>query len=378
MELTIQKQTLLDGLQMVQGIVEKRSSMPILSNVLFETVDSGIQMVATDLQVGIRLKVPAQVKDPGGISLLARKLYEIVRELPDEDVYLKLNENNRIFLSCKGTQYNIVGLPASDFPPLPEVDLKQVFYLEGSVLKDMIQRTIISVALDEGRYNLSGIFFEYFQKDEKSWLRMVSTDGHRLTLQDKEIEPLAEEVFPKGVLLPRKAVTELIKMLETGGQVRIGFKDNNGVFTKDETMMVMRLLEKKFPDYQLVLPKKKDKSVLVSKNNLLDTMKRMAVLSTDRYRGVKLLLSKGNLEIQSVNPDLGDAKEAIPLEYKGGKLEVGFNGRFFIDALQIMESETITLELSDSVSPAVLSGEKDPGFLALIMPMKLMEDSGES
>ena len=378
MELTIQKQTLLDGLQMVQGIVEKRSSMPILSNVLFETVDSGIQMVATDLQVGIRLKVPAQVKEPGGISLLARKLYEIVRELPDEDVYLKLNENNRIFISCKGTQYNIVGLPASDFPPLPEVDLKQVFNLEGSVLKDMIQRTIISVALDEGRYNLSGIFFEYFQKDEKNWLRMVSTDGHRLTLQDKEIEPLAEEVFPKGVLLPRKAVTELIKMLETSGQVRIGFKDNNGVFTKDDTMMVMRLLEKKFPDYQLVLPKKKDKSVLVSKNNLLDTMKRMAVLSTDRYRGVKLLLSKGNLEIQSVNPDLGDAKEAIPLEYKGGKLEVGFNGRFFIDALQIMESETITLELSDSVSPAVLSGEKDPGFLALIMPMKLMEDSGES
>jgi DNA polymerase-3 subunit beta len=378
MELTIQKQTLLDGLQMVQGIVEKRSSMPILSNVLVETVDSGIQMVATDLQVGIRLKVPAQVKDPGGISLLARKLYEIVRELPDEDVYLKLNENNRLFISCKGTQYNIMGLPASDFPPLPEVDLKQVFNLEGSVLKDMIQRTIISVALDEGRYNLSGIFFEYFQKDEKNWLRMVSTDGHRLTLQDKEIEPLAEEVFPKGVLLPRKAVTELIKMLETSGQVRIGFKDNNGVFTKDDTMMVMRLLEKKFPDYQLVLPKKKDKSVLVSKNNLLDTMKRMAVLSTDRYRGVKLLLSKGNLEIQSVNPDLGDAKEAIPLEYKGGKLEVGFNGRFFIDALQIMESETITLELSDSVSPAVLSGEKDPGFLALIMPMKLMEDSGES
>jgi len=378
MELTIQKQTLLDGLQMVQGIVEKRSSMPILSNVLFETVDNSIQMVATDLQVGIRLKVPAQVKEPGGISLLARKLYEIVRELPDEDVYLKLNENNRLFISCKGTQYNIMGLPASDFPPLPEVDLKQVFNLEGSVLKDMIQRTIISVALDEGRYNLSGIFFEYFQKDEKNWLRMVSTDGHRLTLQDKEIEPLAEEVFPKGVLLPRKAVTELIKMLETSGQVRIGFKDNNGVFTKDDTMMVMRLLEKKFPDYQLVLPKKKDKSVLVSKNNLLDTMKRMAVLSTDRYRGVKLLLSKGNLEIQSVNPDLGDAKEAIPLEYKGGKLEVGFNGRFFIDALQIMESETITLELSDSVSPAVLSGEKDPGFLALIMPMKLMEDSGES
>jgi len=375
MELTIQKQTLLDGLQMVQGIVEKKSSMPILSHVLIETIENGIQMTATDLQVGLRLKSTAKIEKPGGISLLAKKLFEIIRELPEEAVYLKLNENNRLFVSCKGTEYNLMGLPASDFPPLPEADLSRGLTLDGALLKEMIHKTLISISLDEGRYNLSGIFFEYQEAEGKSFLRMVSTDGHRLTMMDKEINPLEEGIFSKGVLLPRKAVVELIKLLESPGQVRVGFKDNQGVFIKEDTLMVMRLLEKKFPDYNLVLPKKKDKVLLISKNNLLETMKRMAVLSTDRYRGVKFLLSKGKLEIQSVNPDLGDAREDIPLEYKGTKLEAGFNARFFIDAIQVMESETLTLELSDSVSPAVLRGDKDPGFLALIMPMKLMEET---
>jgi DNA polymerase-3 subunit beta len=375
MELTIQKQNLLDGLQMVQGIVEKKSSMPNLSHVLIETIENGIQITATDLQVGIRLKSPAKIDKPGGISLLARKLFEIVRELPEEEVYLKLNENNRLFISCKGTEYNLMGLPASDFPPLPEVDLKQVLSLDGELLKEMIHKTIISISLDEGRYNLSGIYFEYQESEGKSLLRMVSTDGHRLTMMDKEINPLEEGIFSKGVLLPRKSVVELLKILESPGQVKVGFKDNQGVFVKDDILMVIRLLEKKFPDYHLVLPKKKDKVLSLSKNNFLETMKRMAVLSSDRYRGVKFLLSKGKLEIQSVNPDLGDAREDIPLEYKGNKLEAGFNARFFIDAILVMESETLTLELSDSVSPAVLRGEKDPGFLALIMPMKLMEET---
>jgi len=378
MELNIQKQSLFDGLQMVQGIIEKRSSMPILSNVLIETDGDGIQLVATDLQVGIRLKCPATIINHGGISILARKFFEIIREFPDDEIYIKLKENNKLFISCKGSQFNISGLPAVDFPPLPEIDLKKTISLDGSLLKEMIQKTIISVSLDEGRYNLSGIFFEYIKKDEKNFLRMVSTDGHRLTLMDKEIEPLEEEVFPKGVLLPRKAVTEILKILEKTGPVQMGFKDNFGVFKKEETLMIMRLLESNFPDYNMVLPNKKEKKVTIPKNDLMDTMKRMGVLSTDKYKGVKFSLTKGNLEILSVNPEIGEAKESIPLEYKGGNLAVGFNARFFIDALQVMDSEKVILEFNESVSPALLSGEKEPGFLALIMPMKLMEESGDN
>ena len=373
MELTIQKQSLLEVLQTAQGIVEKRSSMPILSNILIETRDEEVQIVATDLQVGIRLKCPSKIIQPGGISILARKFYEIVRELPDEEIYLKLKENNRLLISSKGAQFNIVGLPAMDYPPLPDAEIINSIALDGTVIRDMIQKTIISVSLDEGRYNLSGIYFEYLKKEENPILRMVSTDGHRLTIMDKPTEVLEEGLFPKGVLLPRKAVTELLKILEKPGPIQIGFKDNYGVFQKEETLMVMRLLESNFPDYNLVLPKKKDKSINISKNDLIDTMKRMAILSTDKYKGVKFSLTDGNLEIQSVNPDLGDAKESLSLDYKEGKLEIGFNARFFIDALQVMESETIVLDLSDSVSPAILSGPKDPGFMALIMPMKLSE-----
>jgi len=378
MELTIQKQSLLDGLQLVQGIIEKRSSMPILSNVLIETYNDGIQIIATDLQVGIRLKCAAKIINAGGISIFARKFYEIIREFPDEEIYIKLKENNKLFISCKGSQFTISGLPSIDYPPLPETELSQTITLEGTLLRDLIQKTIISVSMDEGRYNLSGIYFEYIQKEGKNILRMVSTDGHRLTLMDKEIEPLGEGVFPKGVLLPRKAVTEILKILEKPGPVQIGFKDTFGVFQKEETLIIMRLLESNFPDYNLVLPKKKDKIVSIPKDDLMNTMKRMGVLSTDKYKGVKFSLTKGNLEILSVNPEIGEAKESLPLDYKGLNLVVGFNARFFIDALQVMESETITLEFNESVSPAILRGEKEPGFLALIMPMKLMEESGDN
>jgi DNA polymerase III subunit beta len=377
MELTIQKQDLLDGLQVVQGIVEKKSSMPILSNVLIETENEGIRIVATDLQVGMQLKCPAKIIESGGTSILARKFYEIIREFPDEEVYLKLKENNRLFISCKGAEFNIVGLPANDYPPLPETNLISTFNLDGSMLQEMIHKAIVSVSLDEGRYNLSGIYFEYLNLGDQKKLRMVSTDGRRLTIMDKPFEILEEDIFPKGVLLPRKAVTELLKILERPGNIKIGFKDNYGLLQKEDTVMIMRLLETNFPDYHMVLPKKKEKSVLLSKNNFLEAMKRMAVLSTDKYKGVKLSLTKSNLEILSVNPDLGDAKESIAVEYQGSKLEVGFNARFFIDVLQVMESETITLELLDSMSPAVMTGESDPGFLALLMPMKLSEESGE-
>lgn len=374
MELTIPKSSLYEGLQLVQGIVEKRSSMPILSNVLIETFDEGIFLTATDLQVGIRLKCQGKIKQPGSISVLARKFFEIVREMPDEDIYLLLKENDKLFISCKDAQFTISGISAADFPPLPEIDTVSFMTLDGEILKDMIQKTIISVSAEEGRYNLAGIFFEYFPDDGKPRLRMVSTDGHRLTLIDKETEPLEEGVFPKGVLLPRKAVTELLKILEKDGSVQVGIKDKFALVQKEEITMVIRLLESNFPDYTVVLPKKKEKEIKLPKNQFLETMKRMGVISSDKYKGVRFNLSKGKLEIRSVNPDIGEAKESLSIEYKGVPLTMGFNARYFIDALQVMDSETVVLELNEAVSPALIRGEKEPGFLALIMPMKLSDD----
>jgi len=374
MEVTIPKATLYEGLQLIQGVVEKRSSMAILSNVLLETFDEGLFLTATDLQVGIRLKCPANIIRPGSTTVLAIKFFEIVRELPDEEIYLQLKENERLFIRCKEAQFTLSGLSAADFPPLPEVDSISFITLDGDLLEDMIKKTIISVSLEEGRYNLAGIFFEYLPNDGKPHLRMVSTDGHRLTLMDKDIEPLEEGVFSKGVLLPRKAVVELQKILEKNGPVQIGIKDKFTVVQKEELTMVIRLLESNFPDYTVVLPKKKEKEITLPKEPFLETMRRMGVLSSDKYKGVRFTLSKNTLEIRSVNPDIGEAKETLSIDYKGAPLSMGFNARYFIDALQVMESENVVLELNEAVSPALLRGEKEPGFLALIMPMKLSDD----
>jgi DNA polymerase III subunit beta len=375
MELTIQKQPLLDGLQMVQGIVEKKSSMPILSNVLLETVEEGVHIVATDLQIGLRLTCPARIKQSGGITVLARKLFEIIRELPDGDIYIRLNENNRLFISCKDIQYQLVGLPLLDFPALPETEQNQLISLEGALIREMIQKTIFSISIEDTRYNLSGIYFEHLDLEGHKILRMVATDGHRLSLMDKGIGEFNEEVFPKGVLLPRKAVSELLKILDKPGPIQFGFKDNNGLIIKDQILFIMRLLDRKFPDYNLVLPKKRDKMLSIPKNDFLDAMRRMAVLSTDKYKGVKIILTKGKMEIQSINPEIGEAKESLSLEYKEEKIDIGFNPRYFIDALQVMKSEKVIMELNDGVSPAILKGEEDPGYLALIMPMKIFEET---
>jgi len=376
MELTIQKQPLLDGLQMVQGIVEKKSSMPILSNVLLETIEEGIHIVATDLQIGLRLTCPARIKQPGGITVLARKFFEIIRELPDGDIYIRLNENNRLFISCKDIQYQLVGLPILDFPALPETEQNQLISLEGGLIKEMIQKTIFSISIEDTRYNLSGVYFEPLELEGHKILRMVATDGHRLSLMDKEIGEFNEDVFPKGVLLPRKAVSELLKILDKPGPIQFGFKENNGLIIKDQILFIMRLLDRKFPDYNLVLPKKKDKIVIIPKNDFLDSMRRMAVLSTDKYKGVKIILSKGKMDIQSINPEIGEAKESLSLEYKEEKVDIGFNPRYFIDALQVMNSDRVIMELNDGVSPAILKGEQDPGYLALIMPMKIFDETG--
>jgi DNA polymerase-3 subunit beta len=376
MELTIQRQPLLEGLQMVQGIVEKKSSMPILSNVLLETIEEGIHIVATDLQIGLRLTCPAKIKQPGGITVLARKFFEIIRELPDGDIYLRLNENNRLFISCKDIQYQLVGLPLLDFPALPETDQNQLISLEGAVIREMIQKTIFSISIEDTRYNLSGVYFEHLEQEGHKILRMVATDGHRLSLMDKEIGAFNEEIFPKGVLLPRKAVTELLKILDKPGPIQFGFKENNGLIIKDQMLFIMRLLDRKFPDYNLVLPKKNEKIISIPKNDFLDSMRRMAVLSTDKYKGVKIILNKGKMEIQSINPEIGEAKEVLTLEYKEEKVDIGFNPRYFIDALQVMNSDRVLMELNDGVSPAILKGEQDPGYLALIMPMKIFDETG--
>jgi DNA polymerase-3 subunit beta len=345
--------------------------MPILSMILISAVDSDISISATDLEISLQQKIPAEVLNKGSITISGRKLFEILKESKSSDIYLKEKENNWVFISDEKTQYNLACLPAEEYPIFVEPEDVVTVEMDATVLCEMINKTIYSVTMEEAGFKLSGIFTEKVAKEGNVFLRMVSTDGHRLSLIDKDIENIEDMNIEKGVMIPKKGMLELNKLASEGDKIAIGFKQNNCVAKKENSLIVIRLLESKFPDYNTVIPKQIKHIVEVKKEEIIDSMKRMMILSTDSYRGVKITLDKDIMELVSINPDLGDVKDNIEIEFKDENLEMGFNSRYFIDALQSMDSETVKLGFVDNSSPCLITGDDDKGFVGLIMPMRI-------
>jgi len=371
MEIKIEKDALYRSVARVQSIIEKRSNMPILSMVLLTAVDSNILVTATDLEISYQQKIAAQVIESGNITISGRKLFEILKESKNKEISIKEKENNWVFITDGNARYNLACLPAEEFPVFVEPEDVLLVEIDGNVLREMINKTIYSVTLEEAGFKLSGVFTEKVAQEGKTFLRMVSTDGHRLSMVDKEIKGIEEVVLDGGVMIPKKGMSELSKIAPEEGVVHIGFKQNNCMAKTEDAMIVIRLLESKFPDYQAVIPQKATHLLKIKREVVLDGMKKMVILSNESYRGVKIILENNNMELVSINPDLGDAQENLAIEYKEERLEVGFNARYFIDALQSMESDTVEMGFIDNASPCLLTGEDDNGFLGLIMPMRL-------
>ena len=235
----------------------------------------------------------------------------------------------------------------------------------------MINKTIYSVTLEEAGFKLSGVFTEKVAQQGKTFLRMVSTDGHRLSMMDKEIKNVEDLKIDNGVMIPKKGMLELNRLVSEGETVHLGFKQNNCLAKKGNSTIVIRLLESKFPDYNAVIPNKAQHTIKIKRESLLDGMKKMVILSNESYKGVKITLENNNMELVSINPDLGDAQENLEVEYEDERLEMGFNSRYFIDALQSMDSEFVDLGFIDNSSPCLITGDDDMGFLGIIMPMRL-------
>jgi len=371
MEIKLDKEELHKAVSKVQSIIEKRSNMPILSMILISASGSEISLSATDLEISFQQKIPAQVVAPGNITIPGRKLFEILKESRNPTIHLREKENNWIFVSDGQAKFNLASLSADEYPVFLEPEGVDMLEVDGAVLKEMINKTIYAVTLEEAGFKLSGIYTEKVVQEEKAFFRMVSTDGHRLSLIDKEVKDIDKLKLDGGVMIPKKGMSELSKLAGEGGSVLLGFRQNNCVAKKENSIIVIRLLETKFPDYHTVIPKKAKAVVSVGRQALLDGMKKMSILASETYRGVKITLDKGYLELVSINPDLGDAQERLDVDFKGEGLEAGFNSRYFIDALQCMESDMIELGLIDSSSPCMIRGKNDPGFLGLIMPMRL-------
>jgi DNA polymerase-3 subunit beta len=371
MEIKIDREELHKAISKVQSIIEKRSNMPILSMILVSAEGAEISISATDLEISLQQKIPAQVVKPGSITISGRKLFEILKESKSPLIQIKAKENNWVFLSDEQAKFNLASLSADEYPTFAEPEGVDMLEMESSTLREMINKTIYAVTLEEAGFKLSGIFTEKVVQEGKPLLRMVSTDGHRLSLIDKEVKDIEKIRLDAGVMIPKKGMAELGKLAAEGGSLFLGFRQNNCVAKKEKSLIVVRLLETKFPDYHAVIPNKAKAILTVDREVLLDGMKKMSILATETYRGVKVVLERGYMELESINPDLGDAQVRLQVDFKGERLETGFNSRYFIDALQSMDSEKVELGFIDNSSPCIIKGGDDPGFLGLIMPMRL-------
>jgi DNA polymerase-3 subunit beta len=368
MEFTIQRSELLAGLYLTQGIVERRTTIPILGNVLIQAAGDGVLVAATDQEIAVRRQCTATVKKKGTITVGARKLYEMVREIPEGDVRIKQQDNNWIEVSAGRSRFRVVGLDPREFPAMPEPPANAPsIRVSGDTLTQMIEYTLFAVSADETRVNLNGIHVEAAAEGR---LRFVATDGHRLAMVTRGVDHLA---LPGAITIPRKAVMELRKVLESGEDV-IELIVQGGVAhaSRGRVQMSMRLVEGEFPDYNQVIPKKSERHALIDAAALHAALRRVSVVSSERTRGVRLQLEAQKLDLSTINPDVGEASEELEIEYDGSPVGVGFNARYLVDVLTVLPSDKkVELSLNDEVSPGVIRPVEDADYCYIVMPMRL-------
>ena len=372
MEFKISKEVFMKALQRIQGIVEKRNTMPILSNALLEISNDLLYITATDLEVGMKSSYPTKVIREGKITVSAKKLYEIVKEMPDEEIHFTTKENDWVEIVCGKARFNIVGLSSDEFPYFPKVREESFIIFKNEILSEMIEKTAYAICYDETKYNLNGVFIKAFEENGNNVLKMVATDGHRLSLAQKTIEGNIGEELSKGVIFPKKGIFELKKMVEEeSGEIMLGFMDNSAVIKKGNTVVVMRLIDGDFPDYTKVIPVNNDRTVQLNRDKFLHSLKRMAILSSEKYKGVKIEVSPEQIVISSSNPELGEAREELEAQFEGNSISARFNAKYLIDVLTIMADREVELKLKDELSPIIMKAVEEDDFMAVIMPMRL-------
>lgn len=368
MEFRIAADELKKALHRAQGIVERKATMPILSNVLINASKSGVTVTAFDLDIGIVSEHPAEVVKPGAVTVSAKTLFDIVALIPDAALTLKKLPNNYAELTSGAAHYKIVGMAPEEFPKLPKEDASHLVELSGATVLEMIKKSQYAISTDETRYTLGGVFFE---PREDGKVRMVATDGHRLALVERELT--GDFKLKSGVIIPRKGLFELKRLLDEApdAECKLGFAENSALFKKPGLTMVMRLIDGQFPEYQRVIPKEGEKQVMVKRAQFFDALKRIALLSADKSSAVKLSLSENLLRITANNPELGEAKDDLEVAYRGPSLTIGFNARYLLDVLSAVETDEVTLELGDEHSPGVLHAPGDRSYTAVVMPMRV-------
>ncbi len=372
MKFKVNKETFAKAVSATLNVAERKTTMPILANILLKTENDKLSICATDLEVETKIKCKIDPEQEGSIAVPARNLYEIVRELPEETLSFKSLENNWAEIISGKAKFKMVGMSPEEFPKIPEPKKMKNFKISSETLKEMIRLTSFAISDDEMRYNLNGIYLEQLKEGaSKNKIRMVATDGHRLSLINREVKEGDNVDLKKGVIIPKKGVLELKRMVEDyHGDIEMGMEENICTVKAGENILRMRLIVGEFPDYKQVIPKNKGKRLVVSREGLYKALKRMSLMASGKSKLVKFTISGNKIEFSSHNPDLGEANEDINAEFEGDKLEIGFNAKYFLDFLTSSNTENISIELENELSPGVIRIDKDKDFLNVIMPMR--------
>ncbi len=363
MKFRLSKEKLLEGLQQVQSVVSTRTTLPILSNVLLQTNGKGINMTTTDLDVGVRCNVDAEIEEAGATTLPARRLFTIIRELPSSEVQFESDEKNVSCIHSGQSYFKILGLPEEEFPPLPKFEGAKTFTLRQSELRNALKKTSYAISTDETRYVLNGILCLF--KDAK--LTLVATDGRRLAMVDLEVEvaPGSEA----SVIIPAKAINELSRLLRDEGEIQIRLGENQVAFELNGTLLVSKLIEGNYPNYRQVIPAEAKERIELERETFLTAVRRVSLLTSEKSNSVKLIFTRNNIDIAANSPEIGEAKESLPVKYNGKDFTIAFNPEFLMAPLKNLTDDTVYLELIDEMSPGVV--KINSSFLYVLMPMRI-------
>lgn len=375
MRVTVEREVLLTALHRVQGIVEKRNTMPSLANVLLEAKKEGLDIAATDLELGMRGLYKATVEEPGSVTFSARKLYEILKEIKDQEIAVTVTDDCLVTLKTERGEFKVVGLPSKDFPPLPAIEREGLIPLPGTGLLQLIRKTLFAVGDNDTRYVLNGLLIVVTSTGGTPMIRLVGTDGHRLAMAEQKLEAENKEsadAQEEKVIVPKKAAAEIRRLLEEDeDEPMIGFTKNMLIFRKSGLVLTSRLMEGNYPNYQQVIPKAGNKQIEVNRDDLEGALRRVSVLSQNKTYAVKLTFSKKAVTLFSSHPDMGEANEEIPASFNGEEFSAGFNARYLLDVLGVMESETVVLNMEASLSPCLIREKDNASFQAVVMPVKV-------
>nr|MBP7322572.1 DNA polymerase III subunit beta [Deltaproteobacteria bacterium] len=367
-------------LQKVQSIIERKEIKPILSTVLLSAQNDSIQIQATNLEVSLRERCPATIVEEGRIVVDARKLYEIVKEMPDAAISLERKENNWVEISSGDILFELVGMDAKEFPVIEFFEQDSFQEIDAGILKNMIDKTLYAASTDERKQNLNGVFFHKTKKDDIELLRLVATDGHRLSIIGKPLSLLNEhgrldpDQFDKGVIFPRRGLLELKKLLDDASeQDRLSYlcKKNCGLFKRGDTLLVIRIIDKEFPNYIQAIPVDVTKEIAISSEGLLRTLKRISVVAEEKSKAVNLIFSQNQLDIHASNPIIGQGRERLALDYTGESMKLGFNAGYLIDTLNALDGEKVLIRIKDQDSPVVFLPFDNEEHIGIIMPMEI-------